>query len=394
MTSPQGAFGDYQLEIYGAGLQGVLPRFPMAFAELEARAEQALPPSVLSYVAGGAGSEHTQRANVSAFRQWGLIPRMFVGATQRDLSVELFGMRLPSPVLMAPIGVIGLCAQDGHGDLATAAAAARTGVPMIASTLSVDPLEDVAGQFGGTPGFFQLYTPTDRDLAASLVSRAEAVGYRGIVVTLDTWLTGWRPRDLAASNFPQLRGHCLANYFTDPVFRALLGQDPADDAATTIGTWARLFGNPLTWDDLPWLRSLTTLPLLVKGICHPDDVRRAKDGGVDGIYCSNHGGRQADGGLPALDCLPAVVDAADGLPVLFDSGIRSGADVIKALALGATAVAVGRPYAYGLAIGGTEGIVHVLRSILAEADLIMAVDGYPTLADLTRDSLRRTCHHE
>jgi lactate 2-monooxygenase len=265
---------------------------------------------------------------------------------------------------------------------------------MIASTLSVDPLEDVAAQFGGTPGFFQLYTPTDRDLAASLVSRAEAAGYRGIVVTLDTWLTGWRPRDLAASNFPQLRGHCLANYFTDPVFRALLGQDPADDAATTIAAWARLFGNPLTWDDLPWLRSLTTLPLLVKGICHPDDARRAKDGGVDGIYCSTHGGRQADGGLPALDCLPAVVDAADGLPVLFDSGIRSGADVIKALALGATAVAVGRSYAYGLAIGGTDGIVHVLRSILAEADLIMAVDGYPTLADLTRDSLRRTCHHD
>ena len=394
MTSPQGAFGDYQLEIYGAGLHGVLPRFPMAFAELEARAEQALSPSVLSYMAGGAGSEHTQRANVSAFRQWGLIPRMFVGAAQRDLSVELFGMRLPTPVLMAPIGVIGLCAQDGHGDLATAEAAARTGVPMIVSTLCVDPLEDVAAQFGGTPGFFQLYTPTDRDLAASLVSRAEAAGYRGIVVTLDTWLTGWRPRDLAASNFPQLRGHCLANYVTDPVFRSLLGKDPADDLATTIGTWARLFGNPLTWDDLPWLRSLTTLPLLVKGICHPDDARRAKDGGVDGIYCSNHGGRQADGGLPALDCLPAVVDAADGLPVLFDSGIRSGADVITALALGATAVAVGRPYAYGLAIGGTDGIVHVLRSILAEADLIMAVDGYPTLADLTPDSLRRTCHHD
>ncbi len=394
MTNPQHAFGDYQLEIYGAGLRGVLPRFPMAFAELEARAEQALSPSVLSYVAGGAGSEQTQRANVSAFRQWGLIPRMFVGATQRDLSVELFGMRLPSPVLMAPIGVIGLCAQDGHGDLATAAAAARTGVPMIASTLSADPLEDVAAQFGGTPGFFQLYTPTDRDLAASLVSRAEAAGYRGIVVTLDTWLTGWRPRDLAASNFPQLRGHCLANYVTDPVFLARLGKDPADDMAATVGLWARLFGNPLTWDDLPWVRSLTTLPLLVKGICHPGVARRAKDGGVDGIYCSNHGGRQADGGLPALDSLPAVVDAADGLPVLFDSGIRSGADVIKALALGATAVAVGRPYAYGLAIGGTDGIVHVLRSILAEADLIMAVDGYPTLADLTRESIRRTCHHD
>ena len=211
MTIPQPAFGDYQLEIYLAGLQGVLPSFPMAFAELEARAERALPPSVLSYVAGGAGSEHTQRANVSAFAQWGLIPRMLVGAARRDLSVDLFGMRLPSPLLMAPIGVIGLCAQDGHGDLATADAAARTGVPMIASTLSADPLEDVAARFGGTPGFFQLYTPTDRDLAASLVSRAEAAGFRGIVVTLDTWVTGWRPRDLAASNFPQLRGHCLAN---------------------------------------------------------------------------------------------------------------------------------------------------------------------------------------
>jgi lactate 2-monooxygenase len=308
--------------------------------------------------------------------------------------VELFGMTLPSPLLMAPIGVIGLCAQDGHGDLATADAAERTGVPMIASTLSADPMEDVAARFGDTPGFFQLYTPTDRDLAASLVSRAKAAGFRGIVVTLDTWVTGWRPRDLAASNFPQLRGFCLANYTSDPVFQSLLGQDT--DPAAVVGLFARLFGNPLTWDDLPWLRSLTTLPLLVKGICHPDDVRRARDGGVDGIYCSTHGGRQADGGLPALDCLPAVVDAADGMPVLFDSGVRSGADVIKALALGATAVAIGRPYAYGLAVGGADGIVHVLRSILAETDLIMAVDGYPTLADLTRDTLRRTCtcHHD
>src|ERR1700747_1369380 len=179
MTSPQPAFGDYQLEIYLAGLQGVLPSFPMAFAELEARAERALPPSVLSYVAGGAGSEHTQRANVSAFAQWGLIPRMFVGAARRDLSVELFGMRLPSPLMLAPIGVIGLCAQDGHGDLAAARASAQSGVPMIASTLSVDPLEDVAKDLGETPGFFQLYTPTDRELAESLVHRAEAAGYRG-----------------------------------------------------------------------------------------------------------------------------------------------------------------------------------------------------------------------
>jgi lactate 2-monooxygenase len=383
------AFGDYQNEIYLQGLGGVVPKLPMIFAELEAKAEKALPPSIWSYVAGGAGDERTQRANAEVFRQWGLMPRMFVGAAQRDLSVDLFGLKLPSPLFMAPIGVISLCAQDGHGDLATARAAARTGVPMVMSTLTEDPLEDVAAEFGDTPGFFQLYTPTDRDLAASLVHRAEAAGFKGIVVTLDTWVTGWRPRDLGTSNFPQLRGKCLANYTSDPVFRASLAQSPEENPQGAVLKWRSVFGNPLTWDDLPWLRSLTTLPLIVKGICHPDDARRAKDGGVDGIYCSNHGGRQANGGIPALDCLPGVVEAADGLPVLFDSGIRSGADVVKALALGATAVGVGRPYAYGLALDGVDGIVHVLRSLLAEADLTMAVDGYPTLKDLTPDTLRR-----
>ncbi|MGF2946352.1 lactate 2-monooxygenase [Mycobacterium sp. Lab-001] len=382
-------FGDYQNEIYLQGLAGVVPSLPMAFAELEAKAETALPPSVWSYVAGGAGNERTQRANCEAFDRCGLVPRMLVGAEQRDLSVELFGMTLPTPIFMAPIGVIGLCAQDGHGDLATARAAARTGVPMVASTLSVDPMEDVAAALGNTPGFFQLYTPTDRELAASLVQRAEAAGFKGIVVTLDTWVTGWRPRDLSTSNFPQLRGHCLANYTSDPVFRAGLARPPEEDPQGAVLRWVQLFANALSWDDLAWLRSLTDLPLLLKGICHPDDARRAKDGGVDGIYCSNHGGRQANGGLPALDSLREVVEAADGLPVLFDSGVRSGADVVKALALGATAVGVGRPYAYGLALGGADGVVHVLRMMLAEADLIMAVDGYPTRKDLTPDTLRR-----
>ncbi|MFF0612717.1 lactate 2-monooxygenase [Nocardia tengchongensis] len=383
------AFGDFQNEIYFNGLRGVVPTLPVSFAELAERAQAALPPSVWSYVAGGAGDERTQNANVAAFDGWGLIPRMFVGAKERDLSVELFGSTWTAPIFMAPVGVIGLCAQDGHGDLATAKAAARTGVPMVASTLTVDPMEDAAAEFGDTPGFFQLYTPTDRDLAASLVERAERAGFQGIVVTLDTWVTGWRPRDLSTGNFPQLRGHCLANYFTDPVFRASLAKSPEEDPQTAILRWIQVFGNPLTWADLPWLRSLTKLPLIVKGIGHPDDARRAKDLGVDGIYCSNHGGRQANGGLPALDMLPDVVAAADGLPVLFDSGVRSGADIIKALALGASAVGIGRPYAYGLSLGGADGIVHVLRTLLAEADLIMAVDGYPTLKDLTPDALRR-----
>ncbi|MFF9022189.1 alpha-hydroxy-acid oxidizing protein [Streptomyces eurythermus] len=383
------SYADYQYEIYLDGLRGEVPSLPMTYADLEAQAQAAMSPSVRSYVAGGAGDEHTQRANVTAFEGWGLVPRMMVSPTRRDLSVDLFGMRLATPLFMAPVGVIGLCARDGHGDLAAARAAARTGVPMVASTLTVDPMEEVAPEFGDTPGFFQLYTPTDREVAESLVRRAEAAGFRGIVVTLDTWIPGWRPRDLAAANFPQLRGHCLANYFSDPVFRSRLAKSPEDDPAAAVMHWVRLFGNPLTWDDLPWLRSMTDLPLILKGICHPDDVRRAKDGGVDGVYCSNHGGRQANGGLPALDALPAVVEAADGLPVLFDSGVRTGADVVKAIALGATAVGIGRPCAYGAALGGADGIVHVLRALLAETDLLMAVDGYPTLADLTPEALRR-----
>ena len=386
-------FGDYQNDIYIAGLRGQLPRFPIRFEELEAKAHAALPASLVSYVAGGCGNERTQDANVAAFDAWGMVPRMFVGAQQRSLAIELFGMMLPSPVFMSPIGVIGLCAPDGHGDLAVARAAALTGVPMIASTLSVDPLEKVAREFGATPGFFQLYTPTHRALAESLVHRAESAGFKALVVTLDTWLTGWRPRDLSAANFPQLRGLCLANYFSDPHFRGLLATAPEEDILAATLQWARVFGNPLTWDDLPWLRSLTKLPLLVKGVCHPDDARRAIDGGVDGIYCSNHGGRQANGGLAAIDLLPDIVGVSGDTPVLFDSGVRTGTDIIKALALGARAVGIGRPYAYGLALGGVEGIVHVLRCLLAEADLYMAVDGYPTRADLTPAILRRVSRH-
>ena len=383
------AFGDYQNEIYFNGLRGVRPKLPVDFKSLEAKARAALPQSVLSYVQGGCGDEHTQDFNVDAFRRWGLTPRMMVDASQRDLSVELFGLKLPTPLFMSPIGVIGLCAQDGQGDIATARAAGLTGVPMVASTLSAAPLEDVAKALGGGTGFFQLYTPRDTALAESLVRRAEAAGFKAIVVTLDTWLTGWRPRDLNDSNFPQLRGHALANYFSDPHFRALLSKPPEEDGPAAIMQWARIFGKVLTWADLPWLRSLTKLPLILKGICHPDDARRAIDGGVDAIYCSNHGGRQANGGLAAIDMLPGVVAAAGDTPVLFDSGIRSGTDVVKALALGAKAVGIGRPYAYGLALDGTDGIVHVLRCLLAEADLLMAVDGYPTLADLQPSAMMR-----
>ncbi|MET8874185.1 alpha-hydroxy-acid oxidizing protein [Nocardia sp. NPDC004604] len=378
------AFADYQNEIYFAALGGHAPDFPMDYATLEAKAAAALPASLHSYIAGGAGDELTQRRNVEAFADWGVVPRMLVGATQRDLSVSAWGLTFPSPIFMAPVGVIGLVG-DKHGDIAVAEAAAKTGVPAFFSTLMEDPLEEVIGHAGSTPSFFQLYTPKDRDLAASLVSRAEQAGYRGITVTLDTWVPGWRPRDLSSGNFPQLRGHVLKNYTADPVFQKMVG---SNDPQSIVLHWVQTFGNPLTWDDLVWLRSLTELPIILKGISHPDDARRAIDAGVDGIYCSNHGGRQANGGLSALATLPGVVEACnDRVPVLFDSGVRSGTDVIKALGLGATMVGIGRPYVYGLALGGVSGLVHVLRMLLAEADLLMAVNGYPDIAAV-RENIR------
>lgn len=386
------AFAEYQNELYDQSLHGNQPQYPIRFEELEKKAAAAMKPKVLGYVAGGAGDEHTQRINCEAFKRWGLYPRMGIAPEQRDMAVELFGVRFDSPIFMAPIGVIGVCDPNGHGDMLCARASVRTGVPFFVGTLSADPMEDLAAELGDTPAFFQLYTPPDREMATSLVHRAEAAGFKGIAVTLDTWVTGWRPRDLKGGNYPQVPSGCLANYTSDPVFRAKL--EPGEDATEAAVRKLPIFGGPFRWSDLEWLRSETGLPLMVKGICHPDDVRRAKDIGVDGIYCSNHGGRQANGGLPCLDCLPAVIEAADGMPVLFDSGVRGGADIIKALALGATAVGIGRPYAYGLAVGGVDGIVHVLRSLLAEADLIMAVDGYPSLKDLTPDVLRRVEYTE
>lgn len=383
-------FGAMQNEIYNAGLRGILPTWPVDFATLERRAQEAMGPSLTNYVAGGCGDEHTQDQNSAAFHHWGMVPRMMVDCSERDLSIELFGHRYPTPLFMAPIGLNGEASLDRHGDLAAARASALTGVPFCASTLANDPLEDVKAACGDTPAWFQLYTPRNRELATSLIRRAEDAGYKALVVTLDTWVTGWRPRDLNASNFPQLRGKVLQNYFTDPVFLSLLAKPPEEDMQAAIFTWAATFGQVLTWDDMAWFKSVTKLPIVLKGICHPDDARRAVDHGADAVYCSNHGGRQANGGIATIDLLADVVAAAGDTPVLFDSGVRSGTDAVKALALGARAVGVGRPYTYGLALGGAEGAAWVLRSILAEADLLMAVNGYPTLKDVRSAGVIRT----
>jgi isopentenyl diphosphate isomerase/L-lactate dehydrogenase-like FMN-dependent dehydrogenase len=305
----------------------------------------------------------------------------------RDLTVTVAGTELPAPVLLAPIGVQSIVHTDG--ELATARAAAALGLPMVVSSASAHTMEEVAEAGGEAPRWYQLYWPNDPGLAESLVMRAETAGYAAIVVTVDTFIPGWKPRDLQQAWLPFLEGVGNANYLQDPVFRSQLAKPPEEDLAAAIGHYLGVYVNPsLTWDDLAWLRDRTSLPILLKGILHPDDAREAARRGVDGIVVSNHGGRQVDGAIAALDALPGVVEAAgDHLAVLFDSGVRSGADVLKALALGADAVLLGRPYIWGLALDGQGGVETVLRMLLAELDLTLALSGYASLAELDRSAL-------
>ena len=377
---------EYQFTIYLAGLQGQRP-LPVSLESLEALAKERLPPEAYAYVAGGAGSEDTVRANREAFRRHRIVPRMLSGVSRRALGVSLFGLDLVAPVLLAPVGVQSIVHPEA--ELATARAAASLRVPMVLSTAASRSLEQVAAAMGDAPRWYQLYWPRDRELARSFVSRAERAGYRAIVVTLDTFLLGWRERDLQLAYLPFLRGEGVANYFTDPVFRAALKDPPEKDLAAAIQHWAALFADPaLTWSDLGFLRGLTRLPILLKGILHPDDARAALEAGMDGVIVSNHGGRQVDGAIAALDALPGVVEAVGGrVPVLFDSGIRHGADAFKALALGAKAVLLGRPYVWGLAVDGEAGVRHVLLNFLADLDLTFALAGCPDLARLDRSAL-------
>ncbi|GBD00989.1 Lactate 2-monooxygenase [bacterium HR18] len=364
-----------QLQIYLGGLAGEKPAFPVAIEALEDQARAALRPEAAAYLFGGAGGEETLQANRAAFRRWQLVPRMLRGVGRRDLSVVLLGRRLPAPVLLAPIGVQRIL--HAEGELAVARAAAQVGLPFVLSTVSSYPLEAVADVMGAAPRWFQLYWGRDPELTLSLIHRAEAAGYEALVVTLDTTLLAWREQDLEHAYLPFLYGEGLANYFTDPVFRSRLDEPPEANPTGAILTFARIFSHPdLTWDDLAFLKENTRLPILLKGILHPEDARRAAEAGVAGVIVSNHGGRQLDGAIAALDALPAVVDAVgDRLLVLFDSGIRRAADVLKAKALGAQAVLLGRPYACGLAVGGEAGVRFVLENLLAELDLALGLVG-------------------
>ena len=384
-------FADYQQEIYLRGSRGEVPELPMTATEMEARAREVMSSRAYGYVAGSAGLEHTAGANLEAFRRWSLVPRQLVGVQERDLSVELLGRRLPTPLLLAPIGALGAVAEAA--EVKVARAAAGLGVPVILSTVSSTRMERVASVLQAAPGgvgWFQLYWPADRELALSLVGRAEAAGYSALVVTVDTWTLAWRPRDLANGYLPFLTGEGLANYLSDPVFRSRLAADPEADPAAAIALWSRVFSHPgLRWEDISWLRGQTRLPIVVKGICHPEDARQAAEAGASAVVVSNHGGRQVDGAAAALDCLGEVAGSSPPIPLLFDSGIRSGADCAKALALGAQAVLIGRPYVYGLAVGGEEGVRHVLRCLLAELDLTLGLSGHARVSDLSPASLRR-----
>ncbi|WP_300384511.1 alpha-hydroxy-acid oxidizing protein [uncultured Nocardioides sp.] len=384
-------FGDHQVSIYAAGmLAGQAPAWTTDLASLERHAAEVLPPEALGYIVPSAGGGSTARANVAAFEQWRIVPRMLRDHATRDLSTEVLGTPMAAPVLLGPVGVQTLAHPEG--ELATARAAAALGLTYVHSTQAGHSIEQAAEANGDGERWFQLYWPTHDELCESFLSRAQASGYSTLVLTLDTTLLGWRPKDLDRGYLPFLANQGIANYTSDPVFSAMLDKPAEEDPATAGLAFAGVFPNPgLSWEQLPWLRERWDGPIVLKGVQHVDDARRAVDAGVQGVVVSNHGGRQVDGAVASLDVLPGIAEAVgEQLTVLFDSGVRSGPDVLKALALGADAVLLGRPYLYGLALGGQEGVEHVLRCLLAELDLTMGNAGCSTLADLVPDLLTRS----
>ncbi|MGB6787244.1 MAG: lactate 2-monooxygenase [Candidatus Acidiferrales bacterium] len=378
-----------ELEIYQLGAAAKQLSIPVTLSLLEQKAKETLDSRAYDYVAGGAGGENTMRANLEAFHRWRIVPRMLRNVSVRDMSIELLGAKLPAPVLLGPVGVQGIIHREA--EIASGRAAAALGLPFVLSTVSSRTMEEVAQAMGAAPRWFQLYWGKNPELTASMLSRAERAGYTALVVTLDTSMLGWRERDLERGYLPFMSCEGLANYFTDPVFRAALRERPENNPAEAVRLWLTIFTNTaLTWDDVVSLRRQTKLPILLKGILHPDDALRALDCGASGVIVSNHGGRQVDGAIGALDALPGVVEAISGkIPVLFDSGIRRGADVMKALALGARAVLLARLYVWGLAVAGEDGVRDAVLNLLADFDLSMALSGFTSPRELSASVLAR-----
>ncbi|HVW90194.1 MAG TPA: alpha-hydroxy-acid oxidizing protein [Gaiellaceae bacterium] len=360
------------------------PEWPLTADDWERAAQEKLDAGAFGYIAGGAGDEATMRANRQAFDRWRIRPRMLTGNAVRDISVEVLGTRSPAPFFLAPIGVLSIAHEAAEAG--AAAAAATAGVPFLLSSAATHSIEQVAET--GAPRWFQLYWVNDRSICESFVRRAEAAGYGAIVVTLDTLTLGWRPRDLRQAYLPFIKGEGCGQYFTDPVFLSKLDRTPEEDLLTAAATMLATFPNlGLTWDDLDWLREQTALPILVKGVLTAEDAEEALRHGVDGIVVSNHGGRQVDGAVAALDALVEVRDALPDAVVLMDGGVRTAADVVKAVALGADAVLLGRPYAYALAVGGQRGVEELLQNLMAEIDLTLALAGAHSIRELDRSWL-------
>jgi lactate 2-monooxygenase len=386
--APSPGFGvGHQMKIYWDGREHGAPTLPVSLDALRERARAALPPAAFAYI-GGAGHEETMDANRADFRRWRIVPRMLTDISQRSLAATIHGQPAAAPLIVAPIGLHEL--YHPEGELPAARAAAARKIPFTLSCQSSRTIEDVAAAMGGAPRFFQLYWSRDRELTRSFIRRAEGAGYSALVVTLDTRLLGWRPHDLDLGHNPFLLGKGLANYTSDPVFRAALARPPEEDKVAAVKHFLSVFNDlTITWADLAWLRANTKLPITLKGILHPDDARRALASGVEGVIVSNHGGRQVDGSISAIAALPEVVAAVGGkMTIGFDSGLRSGADAVKALALGAGYVGLGRPLVYGLAAGGEAGVGWVLDNFCAELDLTLALAGCTSPAQLTSDNLR------
>jgi lactate 2-monooxygenase len=413
-----------QTQVYLEGVAGRRPKVPVGFDALEARARDRLSEAAYAYIAAGAGSESAVAGNRAALDRHRIVPRVLRDVSERRMTTTLFGREHQAPLLLAPIGVLEMAHR--HGDLAAARGARAAGVGMVLSNQASHPMEAVSRELGDAPRWFQLYWSTSDALVESLVSRAEACGCEAIVVTLDTTMLGWRTRDLELAFLPFLRGWGIAQYTSDPVFGSLLEEEPphaqptpdpkptpaalatlirlvrayperfwpalrSGRARAAVRRFIQIYSRPsLTWEDLPFLRERTKLPILLKGVLHPDDARRALDAGMDGIVVSNHGGRQIDGVVATIDALPGVAEAVGGqVPVLLDSGVRGGADVFRALALGASAVLLGRPFVYSLAAGGEDGVREVIANVLAELDLTMGLAGCRSIAEIGPECLVR-----
>lgn len=381
-------FSDHQLGIYAAGMFAQqTPSITTNLARLEDQAAEKLSPEALGYIVASAGSGSTARANRAAFDRWAITPRMLRSSASRDHACTVLGTKMPAPLLIAPVGIQTLAHPDG--ELATVRAAAELGVPYIHSTQASHSFEQIAEAGGDAPRWYQLYWPTDESVLLSFLQRAKNTGFTTLVLTLDTTLLGWRPADLDRGYLPFLANLGIENYLSDPAFQAGLAQPVEENPVAAAMHWAQMFPNPgLSWKNLAFLREHWDGPIVLKGICTVGDAREAAAHGVDGIVVSNHGGRQIDGARPSLDALPSIVEAVgDELTILFDSGVRTGADMAKALALGADAVLLGRPFLYGLALGGQEGVAHVLRCLLAEFDLVTSLSGHTGAGELGRDSI-------